>query len=60
MGRGKAFTQAEDDIIRLWRESKQPMTKLAKRLGRSRSAIYLRIDKMKEAGKEEEPFIRDI
>lgn len=50
MARGKAFTQAEDDLVRLWFEHKKPMAKLAKRLGRSRSAIYTRIKLLNREG----------
>ena len=50
MARGKAFTQAEDDIIRMWVDKGKPVAQLAKTLGRGRSTIYLRISNMNANG----------
>lgn len=48
--RGKAFTQAEDDLIRLCLKQEKSLGKLAKHLGRGRQSMYERIKKMKRDG----------
>ena len=48
--RGKAFTQAEDDLIRLCLKQGKSLAKLATHLGRGRKSMYERIKKMKRDG----------
>lgn len=48
--RGKAFTRAEDDVIRLLWSRGTGATEIARTLGRGRTAIYKRIEAMKAAG----------
>jgi len=50
MARGKAITFAEDSVIRLLLEKGKPVVEIADTLGRSRAAIYKRIDRMKASG----------
>lgn len=42
----KAFTQAEDDVIRLALQNNTPLSEVARVLGRARSAIYARRPKV--------------
>ncbi|NOR63035.1 MAG: hypothetical protein GQ535_11160 [Rhodobacteraceae bacterium] len=48
--RGPAFTLDEDDLIRFWVNKGKPVSKLAKMLGRGRTAVYARISRMKKNG----------
>lgn len=50
MKRGKAFTQAEDDVLRILWAQGVGATEIARRLGRGRTAIYKRIEWMKRRG----------
>lgn len=50
MARGKQFTQAEQDAIRLYLKANISPTKIAKLMGRGRSTIYNHIKEMTETG----------
>lgn len=50
MKRGKAFTQAEDDVLRILWAQGVGATKIARKLGRGRTAIYKRIELLKRQG----------
>ncbi len=52
--RGKAWTQAEDDQIRIRLEVGQSATEIAQRLGRGRASVYLHIKNMRDAGSLEQ------
>lgn len=46
----KSFTRAEDDVIRLGLEMGAPVSGIVQRLGRSRAAVYRRIQVMRDSG----------
>lgn len=48
--RGKAWTQAENDQIRIRLEVGQSASEIALKLGRGRASVYLQIKNMREAG----------
>lgn len=48
--RGKAWTEAENDQIRIRLEVGQSPAEIARKLGRGRASVYLHIKRMREAG----------
>ncbi len=48
--RGKAWTQAENDQIRIRLEVGQSPSEIARKLGRGRASVYLHIKNMQDAG----------
>lgn len=53
----KAFTRAEEDVIILRRLAGDTIPDIAKRLGRGRSAVYRRIERMIANGTEQQEVI---
>lgn len=47
---GKAFRQEEDDVIRLGLANGRPVPQIAALLGRGRSSVYKRIERMRITG----------
>ena len=50
MARGKQFTKAELEVIRLGIKNKHTIVDIAKFLGRARQSVHIRINKMRENG----------
>lgn len=50
MARGKGMTGEEDSVIRLGLQNDRSVTEIANFLGRSRAAVYKRIERMKANG----------
>ena len=48
--RGKAFTQAEDDVIRLMRAKGSSIRQIAHYLGRGKSSVLVRLQRMEREG----------
>lgn len=55
MVRGKQFTDDEDAVIRVGLQQNQPITEIAKFLGRARQSVHKRIAKMRSSGELIDP-----